>query len=90
MKRGADKTFDFRGVRAWTWHSSGAGDVKMALTPDDNPAAVRDRFAPVIEDALTKELTARRWTHTAAYPQIYVNYYVFISRDISSRTDWPV
>ncbi len=80
-----DKTFDFRGVRTWAWHPSGSGDVKMAVTPDDNPAAVRERFAPVIEDAVTKEL-ARRGIGQAADPQVFVNYYVLLSTNMSAQT----
>ena len=85
VKAEQDKTFDFRGVRTWAWHPSGSGDVKMAVTPDDNPAAVQKRFAPVIEDAITRELAGRS-IGPAASPQVFVNYYVLISTNMSAQT----
>jgi hypothetical protein len=85
VKTEQDKTFDFRGVRTWAWHPSGSGDLKMALTPDDNPAAIRERFVPLIDDAIAKEL-ARRGLGQAPSPQVYVNYYVLISTNMSAQT----
>jgi hypothetical protein len=75
-------------VRTWAWHPTGAGDVKMAVTPDDNPAAIRERFEPVIKDAVARELPARGLT--AAAPgqasDLFVNYYLLISTNMSAQT----
>jgi hypothetical protein len=83
-----DETFDFRGLRTWAWHPSGAGDVRMAITPDDNPAAVRERFGPVIESAVQSELGKRQLVQAgdSKTPQLYVNYYVLLSTNMSAQT----
>jgi len=83
-----DKSFDFRGLTTWAWHPEGAGDVRMAVTADDNPAAVKERFEPVIVDAVQKEMAGRGLTIADApgTPQLYVNYYVLISTNQSRQT----
>jgi Domain of unknown function (DUF4136) len=83
-----DKAFDFRGLTTWAWHPEGPGDVRMALTAEDDPAAVKTRFEPVIKDAVEKEMASRGLTPAAApaTPQIYVNYYVLISTNQSRQT----
>ena len=35
-----DKAFDFKSVRTWAWNPKGAGDVIVARTKVDDPAAV--------------------------------------------------
>src|SRR5215203_3045482 len=55
-----DKTFDFTTARTWAWHPTGAGEVVMAVTADDNPAAMKARFEPVIKSAVEQELAARK------------------------------
>jgi hypothetical protein len=76
-----DEAFNFRGLRTWAWHPDGAGEVKMMLTPDDNPAAMQARFEPVIKDAVVRELTARQLVaaQPGQTPDVYVMYYVLIS-----------
>jgi hypothetical protein len=76
-----DEAFNFRGARTWAWHPDGAGEVKMMLTPDDNPAAMQARFEPVIKDAVVRELTTRQLIAAAPgqTPDLHVMYYVLIS-----------
>ena len=83
-----DKSFDFRGLTTWAWHPESAGDVRMAVTADDDPAAMKERFEPVILDAVQKEMAARGLNLAAAggAPQLYVNYYVLISTNQSRQT----
>jgi ATP:ADP antiporter, AAA family len=82
-----DDSFKFQGVRTWAWHPDGAGEVKMAVTPDDDPAAVRARVEPIIKDAVTRALTARGLTAAAgASPDLYVVYYVLISTNTNRQT----
>lgn len=83
-----DDAFNFRGVRTWAWHPDGAGEVKMMLTPDDDPAAVQARFEPVIKDAVVRELTARHLTAAAPgqTPDLHVMYYVLISTGTNRQT----
>jgi hypothetical protein len=83
-----DDAFAFRGVRTWAWHPDGAGEVKMMLTPDDDPAAVKARFDPVIKEAIVRELTARQLTAAAPgqTPDLHVTYYVLISTSTNRQT----
>ena len=60
----------------------------MAVTAEDNPAAVKERFEPVIVDAVQKEMAGRGLTvaDASGAPQFYVNYYVLISTNQSRQT----
>ncbi len=43
-----DKAFDFRKARTWSWRAEGPGEVRMALTKDDDPdAETEDRPDPL-------------------------------------------
>jgi len=83
-----DKSFDFRGLTTWAWHPESAGDVRMAVTADDDPAAMKERFEPVILDAVQKEMAARglNLVEASGTPQLFVNYYVLISTNQSRQT----
>src|SRR5262245_65708335 len=60
-----DKAFSFVGLNTWAWHPSGAGDVRLALTPDDDPKRVAARIEPVILPATERELASRKVTKVA-------------------------
>jgi Domain of unknown function (DUF4136) len=83
-----DEAFKFTGVRTWAWAADGAGDVKMALTPNDDPAAVKSRLDPVILDAVGRGFTERGLTAPAAgaAPDLVLRYYVLISTNMSAQT----
>ena len=83
-----DKEVDFRGLKTWAWHPEGPGDVRMALTAEDDPAAMKARFEPVIVDAVQQAMAARGLTVAGASetPQFYVNYYVLINTSQSRQT----
>ena len=53
------KSFDFTKAKTWSWHEGGPGEVKMALTADDNPELVRQRAEPVIMEAVGATLPQR-------------------------------
>jgi hypothetical protein len=76
-----DDGFNFRGVQSWGWHPDGAGEVKMMLTPDDNPGAVQARFEPVIKAAVEQQLKDRQLVPAppGQTPDLFVFYYVLIS-----------
>lgn len=81
-----DKTFNFGALRTWAWHPDGAGDVKMAVTPDDNPEDVRKRFEPVITAAITQELAQKGLTlASTGPPDVLVAYYLLLSTNMSSQ-----
>ncbi len=81
-----DKTYDFASVRTWTWDPQNAGEVKMMLTPDDDPEAVRQRFEPTIRQAVEQELSRRGLTQTTPeQADLRVMYYVLISLGSSAQ-----
>ncbi len=83
-----DKTFDFKGLRSWAWHPTGAGDVRMALTANDDPKAVGARFEPVIKDSVQQELAKREISPVATGqdPHIYLHYYLLVSSNVARQS----
>jgi hypothetical protein len=83
-----DKNFDFGGVRTWAWHPDGAGDVKMVLTPDDDPVTMRERVEPTIKQAVEEALASRGLSMRAdgQMPELYVTYYVLLSANAHAET----
>lgn len=73
-----DKTVDLKQIRGWTW-SPELGDVKMMLTAEDNPAAVKKALEPVIVAAIDTELAARGYPKVETGADIRVTYYALIS-----------
>src|SRR6185369_1079169 len=74
-----DKSFPFAGLRTWAWHPDGAGDVKMAVSSQDDPKRVAARVDPVIIPAVERELGARGFSPIAERPDLYVHYYVLVT-----------
>jgi Domain of unknown function (DUF4136) len=70
-----DKKFSFATLRTWSWHPEGRGDVRIAVSSEDDPKAIAARVDPVIIPAVERELTARGFTSAAA-ADFYVHYYV--------------
>ena len=81
----SDKTYDFKSIRSWTWSPAG-GEVKMLTTAQDDPAAVKKRFEPVIMDAVATNMTARGYSKGNADADIRLTYYVLISAGAASQT----
>ena len=86
VKVEADKDFNFTTVRTWGWNPQGAGDVIMARTPDDDPAAMKARAEPVILDAVATNMTARGLTRADTAPDLTVSYYLLLSTSQSAQT----
>jgi len=80
-----DKTFDLKSIRSWTWSPAG-GEVKMLVSAQDDPAAVKKRFEPVIMDAVATNMTARGYSKADADADIRVAYYVLISAGAATQT----
>jgi hypothetical protein len=81
-----DKKFDFSKVRTWAWNPAGAGQVKMARTPDDDPEAVRQRAEPIIKESVEAELARRKFQMTTANPDLTLTYYLLLTVGTSSQT----
>jgi hypothetical protein len=80
-----DKTFSFVGLRTWAWNPAGAGDVKMAVSSQDDPKAVAARVDPVIVPAVEKEMAARGFTKVADNAALYVHYYALATMQQSAQ-----
>jgi hypothetical protein len=70
-----DKKFSFTGLHTWTWRPDGKGDVRVAVSSKDDPAAVAARVDPVIIPSIEREMTARGFTRAADGADMYVHYY---------------
>jgi hypothetical protein len=80
------KTFDFTSVRTWAWSPKGAGDVIIARTKDDDPAAVKRKAEPLILDAVANELKGRGLQRVESQPDVTVTYYLLLSNNMTAQT----
>ena len=82
------KSFDFTKAKTWSWHEGGPGEVKMALTADDNPELVRQRAEPVIMEAVGATLPQRGLAAAApgAPSDVQIKYYVLITLGTDAQT----
>ena len=81
-----DKKFDFGRVRTWAWNPAGAGEVKMARTPDDDPEVVRKRAEPIIKESVAAELASRKLQLSDANPDLRLTYYLLLTIGTSAQT----
>ena len=83
-----DQTFDFRGLKTWAWHPDGAGDVKMLVSADDDPAALKAQLEPTIKQAVEREMAKRGLVPASAgsAADMHVLYYVLISTGDTAQT----
>lgn len=81
-----DKKFDFGKIKTWAWNPAGAGDVKMARTPDDDPESVRKRAEPIIKESVAAELASRKLQLSDANPDVRLTYYLLLTIGTSSQT----
>jgi Domain of unknown function (DUF4136) len=80
-----DKTFDFTSVRTWSFDPAGPGEVKMARTQQDDPAAMKAYAEPLIVDAVTVEMTKLKLPH-AATPDLIVRYFLLLTTNQTTQT----
>jgi hypothetical protein len=82
------KSFDFTKAKTWSWHEGGPGEVKMALTADDNPELVRQRAEPIIMEAVGATLPQRGLAAaaTGAPSDVKIKYYVLITLGTDAQT----
>ena len=82
------KSFDFTKAKTWSWHEGGPGEVKMALTADDNPELVRQRAEPIIMEAVGATLPQRGLAASApgVPSDVEIKYYVLITLGTDAQT----
>jgi hypothetical protein len=81
-----DPKFDFSAIRTWAWDDD-AGEVRMALTATDNPAALKARIDPLLRKFVTDAMTQKGLTAPAgAAPDVQLHYYVLVTVSTSGTT----
>jgi hypothetical protein len=81
-----EKAFDFKTVRTYAWHPSGAGDVKVLQATADKPETIQAMLEPTIREAVEQGLAARGLQPLASdRADVYVNYYLLIGPNTSSQ-----
>jgi hypothetical protein len=82
-----DKTFDFSKVSTWQWSTAEKGQVIVARTADDDPAAIRARAEPIIVDAITSALAGRGiQSASGAAADVRATYYLLITLSSDAQT----
>ena len=81
-----NKAFDFKQVHTWSWNPTGAGQIMVARSADEDKAAVRRLVEPIILDAVGKELPRRGLTAATGTPDVTVAYYLLLTIGSSAQT----
>jgi hypothetical protein len=74
-----DMKFTFAGLRTWRWHPDGSGDVKRAVSRDDDPKQVAATVDPIIVPAVERELTAGGFVRGDGVTDFFLHYYVLVT-----------
>lgn len=81
-----DKAFSFAGLRTWTWHPEGAGDIRLAVSSQDDPKRVAARVDPIIIPTVEREMAARGFNQaTGDATALQVHYYVLVRINQSAQ-----
>jgi hypothetical protein len=81
-----DPMFDFATVRTWAWDVD-AGEVIMARTPSDDPAALKTRVDPLIRKFVADAMARKGLTNaTGGQPAVQLHYYVLVTVNTSGQT----
>lgn len=85
---GFDPAVDFSPLKTFAWPSDGAGQVKMAVTKDDDPEALKARFEPVIVASAEQALAKKGFVKTAEgqAADFLVTYFALVSVSTSGQT----
>ena len=84
VKAEPDPNYDFATVRAWAWDAD-AGDVMMARTPKDDPAALKQRIDPLLRKFVTDAMT-QKGLAVSDKPDVMLHYYVLVTINTTGQT----
>jgi hypothetical protein len=74
-----DASFDFATVKTFAWDAD-AGDVKMALTPKDDPAALKAFVDPKIQQYVSDAMVKQgKMVAVSIKPDVNFHYYVLVT-----------
>jgi hypothetical protein len=74
-----DPMFAFAGLRTWRWHPDGSGEVKLAVSRDDDPKQVAATVDPIIVPAVERELTAGGFVRGDGDTDFFLHYYALVT-----------
>ena len=77
IKAEPDPAFDFATVKTWAWDAD--GDVIMARTPSDDPAALKARIDPLIRKHVSAEMVKKGLAQATGTPDVHLHYYVLVT-----------
>ena len=81
-----DKAFSFAGLRTWTWHPDGAGDIRLAVSSQDDPKRVAARVDPIIIPTVEREMAARGFSKADGdATALQLHYYVLVRINQSAQ-----
>jgi hypothetical protein len=81
-----DKTFNFAGLKTYTWRLDGANPVKILQNTEHDPEQIRKNLEPVVLDAFDTQLAAKGLRRVAAgESELFIDYYVLIGPNITSQ-----
>lgn len=79
IKAAPDPTYDFATVKSFAWDHE-AGDVMMARTATDDPAALKARVDPLIQKFVSAAMTQKGLTEAVSTkPDVVLHYYVLVT-----------
>jgi len=83
-----DPKADFTKLKTYAWPADGNGQVKMMLSKDDDPEALRKRFEPTLVAAAEAALTAKGFVKAAPgqAPDFLVAYFALVSINTEAQT----
>ena len=83
-----DPKVDFSTLKTYAWPADGYGQVKMMLSKDDDPEALRKRFEPTLIAAAEAGLAAKGFVKSApGQPADFlVAYFALVSLNQTSQT----
>jgi Domain of unknown function (DUF4136) len=100
IKTQSNPNFDFSRLKTWSWNPSAPGDVKVAVTAESKPEPIKQKYEPVIMQAVENELARRGLTRASgAPPDFVVTYYLLVTVGSSAQqmgqflpvvTEWGV
>ena len=74
-----DMKFAFAGLKTWRWHPDGSGDVKLAVSRDDDPKAVAATVDPIIVPAIERELKTNGLVRGDGDTDFFLHYYALVT-----------
>jgi hypothetical protein len=80
-----DKKFDFKPVKTWAWNPDSPGEIRMARSEYDDPAAIKKQAEPIILESVATEMKQRGLTEAKGAPDLKVTYYLLLTTGFSQQ-----